>query len=359
LSANSQGPRYHIVGPASSGALGPSDAFVRVPEPAPEIMPTTTELTTLDRLDHWRARWGFRRNLHRVPPGLYALGRPGLSSRVFVTANYTLSFDALRTALSGRNAYVLVLDTKGVNVWCAAGKGTFGTDELVQRIAATRLGEVIDHRSLVLPQLGASGVSALEVRRRSGFAVEFGPVRARDLGDYLDLDEATPEMRRVTFGLGERAVLVPVELVHTFLPMLAGAVVLYFLSGVWGAVAAVASVLAAAAVFPLLLPYLPTAEFSTKGMILGVVASIPSVLGALRAEGGPVGRWLLAISFVLCSASVTAYLALNFTGATPLASKSGVEREMRRYIPIMAVSAAVGTLAILGLAVARWTGGRL
>ena len=79
---------------------------------------------------------------HRVEPGLYSLGNPTSESPVFVTANYTLSFDALRSALKGIDGYILVLDTQGVNVWCAAGKGTFGTDELVKRIEATRLHEV-------------------------------------------------------------------------------------------------------------------------------------------------------------------------------------------------------------------------
>ena len=90
---------------------------------------------------------------HRVEPGLYSLGNPMPESPVFVTANYTFSFDALRSSLKGIDGYILVLDTQGVNVWCAAGKGTFGTDELVFRITATRLHEVVKHRVVILPQL--------------------------------------------------------------------------------------------------------------------------------------------------------------------------------------------------------------
>jgi CO dehydrogenase/acetyl-CoA synthase gamma subunit (corrinoid Fe-S protein) len=124
------------------------------------IRKTSAVLTLGDRLDHVKARWGYRRDRHRVDPGLYGLGEPGRSSPVFVTANYTLSFDALRSALVGRDAYLLVLDTAGINVWCAAGKGTFGTDELVRRIEAVGLHQVVDHRLLILPQLGAPGVAA-------------------------------------------------------------------------------------------------------------------------------------------------------------------------------------------------------
>jgi CO dehydrogenase/acetyl-CoA synthase gamma subunit (corrinoid Fe-S protein) len=71
---------------------------------------------------------------HHVNPGLYSIGAPDETAPVYVTANYTLSFDALRSALIEIDGYILVLDTLSVNVWCAAGKGTFGTEELVNRI---------------------------------------------------------------------------------------------------------------------------------------------------------------------------------------------------------------------------------
>src|SRR5512141_1655554 len=147
----------------------------------PPIKSTTSELTFSNIWDHILARWGIKRMEHRVEPGLYTLGNPTPTSPVFVTANYTLSFDALRSSLKGIDGYILVLDTKGVNVWCAAGKGTFGTDELVRRIEATRLREVVTHRRLILPQLGATGVAAHVVKQRAHFKVEYGPVRSADL----------------------------------------------------------------------------------------------------------------------------------------------------------------------------------
>ena len=98
-------------------------------------------------------RWGIGRMLYRVEPGLYAVGRPDPQSPVLVSANYKLSFDRLRRQLGGWDAWILVLDTKGVNVWCAAGKGTFGTDELVGRVESCRLAEVVAHRRLIVPQL--------------------------------------------------------------------------------------------------------------------------------------------------------------------------------------------------------------
>ncbi|MDY3203163.1 MAG: carbon monoxide dehydrogenase, partial [Methanocorpusculum sp.] len=105
----------------------------------PTIKTTTGMITFSDRLDHLLARLGWRRSEHRVEPGLYRLGDPDADSPVFASANYSLSFDALRSPLAGIDAWILVLDTKGINVWCAAGKGTFGTDELVRRIESSDL----------------------------------------------------------------------------------------------------------------------------------------------------------------------------------------------------------------------------
>ena len=320
---------------------------------------TASALTCANHWDHFLARWGYRRAGHRVTPGLYALGEPDANSPVFVTANYTLSFDALRSALPGIDGYILVLDTKGINVWCAAGKGTFGTDELVHRIGVTNLADIIGHRRLILPQLGATGVAAHEVKGRSGFRVEYGPVRAADIPAYLKTHQATPAMRQVRFPLRDRLVLIPVELVGVFVPMVAVAIALYFLSGWWASLAACLAVLAGVALFPILLPWLPTSDFSSKGFILGAVVALPFAVGAVLSM--PAAPWWLragsALAYLLALPPVTAYLALNFTGATPFTSKSGVEREMFTYIRLIAGLFGAGVILFITLTLARWLGG--
>ena len=105
---------------------------------------------------------------YTIDPGLYALGRPDEHSPVLVTANYKMSFDRLREALPGMNAWILVLDTKGINVWCASGKGTFGTEELVGRLESNGLSRVVAHRELILPQLSGPGIAAHLVKKLSG-----------------------------------------------------------------------------------------------------------------------------------------------------------------------------------------------
>ncbi len=314
-----------------------------------EIYRTTSHLTWKDRWDHVLARLGWRRGHHRVRPGLYALGNPTPDSPVFVTANYSLSFDALRSALAGFDGYILVLDTEGINVWCAAGKGTFGTDELVRRIEASRLREVVRHRTLILPQLGAAGVCAHEVKQRSGFRVEYGPVRAADLPAFLRTGQATPEMRRVRFRLVDRLVLIPVEVVHVFWPTAIAALVLWFLAGRLAAFGALAAVLAGVVAFPILLPWIPTREFSSKGFLLGGLVALPFALKPWLGdpEGTLVSRLLGSGTFLLGLPPVTAFLALNFTGSTPFTSRSGVRREILRYVRPMAGLFAAGLALLL------------
>jgi hypothetical protein len=291
---------------------------------------------------------------HTVEPGLYRLGNPSPGSEVFVSANYTLSFDALRSALDVRDAYLLVLDTKGINVWCAAGKGTFGTDELVRRIGITGLAQVVSHRRLILPQLAAPGVSWPEVLRRSGFLVEYGPVRARDLQAYLAERRATPAMRRVEFPLADRLVLVPMELVHGFPFVVVPALALWFLGGGLFALELVIAFLAGAVLFPALLPFLPTKDFSTKGLILGFLVMIPPAVIAAGTSGAL--QILAAAASFLIFPPITAYLALNFTGSTPFTSRTGVKKEIFRYVPVMAAMAAAGAVLVIIAGVLRVLG---
>ncbi len=314
----------------------------------PDVIKVSSRLTLFDRLDHFLARIGYKRSAHKVRPGLYSIGSPDKMSDVFVTSNYTLSFDALRSSVGGIGGYILALDTLGVNVWCAAGEGTFGTDELVKRIKASELADVVTHRKLILPQLGAPGVAAHEVKKRSGFKVRYGPVRANDLPEYLKTGKATQEMRRVRFPLRDRFALIPIELVHVVMPMIVAAVILYFAGGAMLSAGVVTAILAGAILFPILLPWLPTREFSTKGFILGGVVAIPFALGAIM--GDPSRPLIVSIAwglvYILAMPSITAFLALNFSGASTYSSRTGVKREIAKYVPGMAYSF-LGAVAIM------------
>ena len=301
------------------------------------ISHTTSTLTFRDKFYNLLARTGLRRDRFRIRPGLYALGNPDKKSHVFVSANYGLSFNTLRAALSGIDCYILVLDTKGINVWCAAGKGTFGTEELVSRISDVSLGESVDNRLLILPQLGAPGVAAHEVTKRTGFRIEYGPVRARDIPEYLRTHNATPEMRLVTFSLLDRLILIPVEITHLILPTAILMALLYLISGILPALALLAIVVANLIIFPILLPWIPTPNFSTKGFLLGLIIAVPFFLLALFHH--PLAEWWKRVGwslpYLLILPSLVAFIGLTTTGVTTYTSTSGVKREIFSYFPAM------------------------
>lgn len=341
---------------SSAAKASPCGCSAGTLQPA-EIRTTDSTLTQANRLDHFLARWGMNRMGHRVEPGLYRLGNPAPESPVFASANYTLSFDAVRSALNGIDAYILVLDTRGINVWCAAGKGTFGTGELINRIELSGLAGIVTHRKIIVPQLGAPGISAHEVQRQSGFRVEYGPVRASDLPEYIRAGKATPEMRRVEFPVHDRLVLAPVELVQVALPAIIVAAVLWFLAGPAGALAAIAAVLAGTVLFPFLLPFIPTKDFSTKGLLLGGVVAIPFAVVFYSTPALPGwARVIAGITPLLIMPAVTAYLALNFTGSTTFTSRTGVRKEIFRYVPVMAFMAVAGIILGIVLGASRLMG---
>lgn len=323
-----------------------------------EFTKTTSQITAADRWDTFQARVGINRSLHRVRPGLYALGSPTPDSPVFVTANYKLSFNALRASLAGVDGWILVLDTHGINVWCAAGKGTFGTNELVKRIESTGLKDIVNTRVLTLPQLGATGVMAHIVKKRTGFKVEYGPVRAEDLKEYLFNGQATAAMRKVRFNIKDRLTLIPVDIINYFLPTLLAALILYFLGGWFAVTAVVTSVLAAVVLFPILLPWLPFHDFSVKGYLLGFVVMLPFMVQSWTNSTGPLwSRILRLLPLALGYPVVTAFIALNFTGSSTFTSRTGVKKEIFAYIPVMGWFFGISVAITLGLAAWKALGG--
>jgi hypothetical protein len=314
------------------------------------IIPTSPVLSRHNRRDHLLARLGWKRGEHKVIPGLYSTGHPTPDSPVLVSANYTLSFDALRSSLAGIDAYILVINTFGINVWCAAGKGTFGTAELVERIETSELAAVVRHRTVIIPQLGAPGVAAHIVKKQSGFKVEYGPVRASDLAEYLKTHKATPEMRRVRFSLLDRLVLTPVELKGYCIFIVVAGTALFFWDGWTGSLMGALAIIGGAVFFPLLLPWLPSKDFTTKGWSLGLLATLAVVLMNtlwVKADVGATHQILSAAGYLLLWPPVTAYVALNFTGASTFTSRSGVKGEMRRYIRPMAISFVPGLILVI------------
>ncbi len=326
--------------------------------------------TEWKKADHWgriKARMSSFRMAYTVEPGIYAVGNPDKDSDVLVSANYKLSFDVLRRELRGINIWILVIDTKGINVWCAAGKGTFGTDELAGRIIKTGLSTLVDHRRIILPQLGAPGVSADSVKKRTGFKVHYGPVRAKDIPAYItDNYTATKEMRTVKFPMLDRLVLTPIELVPVFkaFPKFALIILVIFAlqpSGILfgdaikhglpvlliGTIAA----LAGAMITPVLLPFIPFRSFAIKGWIAGALFITPVLyyFGFLDSAN----IIFMAFAYLLFPA-LSSYLALQFTGASTYTNLSGVVKELRIAMPVYKTVLAVSVIILVVYKINIW-----
>lgn len=299
-------------------------------------------------------RWGIGRMNYKITPGLYGVGSPDQDSPILVSCNYKLSFDALRKELSGLNVWILVIDTRGINVWCAAGKGTFGTKEIVARLAQTRLSEMVSHRKIILPQLGAAGVKAQAVFKESGFRIIYGPVRARDIKAFLEAGMiATNSMRTVSFTLYDRLVLTPIEVVGTIKQSLMIFGVLLLLNFVIkepfdqiDVGAYISAVLIGCVLTPVLLPFIPGRAFAFKGWLLGLLGTLAII--AANQEQFNAGVSLIGLfGYLLTFPAIAAYYAMNFTGSSTFVSYSGVQKEMRIAVPGLFFSIGAGVLLLL------------
>lgn len=291
---------------------------------------------------------------YKVEPGLYCVGTPDENSPVLVTANYKMTFDRLREQLTELNLWIVVLDTDGVNVWCAAGKGTFGTEELVYRLSEIQLDKIVSHRTIILPQLGAVGVAAHEVLKQSGFKVVYGTIRAKDIKEFLSNGMiATEKMRTVTFPMKDRIALTPMELVGSIKLILYVFGVIFVLNAIgfghygfsdfYGLLGAV---VAGCVITPTLLPFIPGRAFAFKGAVIGLIWGICFLL-LNGFPFTPAFCWFKAAAYILIIPAVSAFGTMNFTGSSTYTSLSGVDKEMRIAIPPMLISTATGIAILL------------
>jgi hypothetical protein len=345
----------------------PSWAIGSLMTPCGTVLQVSTGLSRADHLEHFRCRTTAYRNNYTIKPGLYAAGNPDKNSDVLVSANYKLSFDMLRRELNELNVWILVLDTKGINVWCAAGKGTFGTDELNDRIRTTRLGEIVAHRRVILPQLGAPGISAFGVKAVTGFQVLFGPVLAKDTSAYIANGyRATKEMRRITFPLWDRIVLTPMEIIPALKKFPGYALLILiifglspsgiffreaFAGGLPFLLMGFIAIISGSFLTPALLPFIPFRSFALKGWLMGLLLTFlyATLLPAMNGQG-----LLVTAAGYLFFPLVSSYLGLLFTGSTTYTGMTGVKKELKMAIPVYIGGAALSVVILLIYKISEW-----
>jgi hypothetical protein len=226
---------------------------------------------------------------------------------------------------------------------------------------------VVSHRRMILPQLGAVGVNASEVQKRSGFRVSYGPVQARDIPAYVRAGhKKTEEMSNITFPMLDRLVLTPMEInpAMKMFPWFAGPILLLFglqpagilfkdawTTGLPFLLLGLLAVLSGAFMTPVLLPYVPSRSFAIKGWIMGLlsmVAAMPLMGPAIRTD------ILLLISAWLFFPAASSYLALQFTGATTFTGMTGVKKELKVGIPLYIAASGISFILLIAFKLREW-----
>jgi ubiquinone/menaquinone biosynthesis C-methylase UbiE len=238
----------------------------------PSVVGTLRHRVTLRTLliDLWALFFRIIPPYPKVRPGLYAVGQPDRDSPVLVTGNFDLTVRRLLHAIDGRvDAWLLVADSAGINVWCGAGGGYFTADKVMAAVASSHLEEVVDHHALILPQLCANGVDGWRIRREAGWGVHWGPVRARDIPAYLAGGrEKTDAMRWVRFPLHDRLEMTTVTLGFYGLLILLP-VFLFWRSHFWPIAA---SLVALSYFYAIVHPWLPGRDGLAKSVPLALIA---------------------------------------------------------------------------------------
>ncbi|MFW9937506.1 MAG: methyltransferase domain-containing protein, partial [Candidatus Thorarchaeota archaeon] len=154
----------------------------------------------------------FTGQIDRVPiePGVYKSGNPDKDSPIIVTANYDYTYINVMRNIKSIDAWVLCVDSNGINVWCAARGNDFGNNQLIEAIRATGIQNFTENRTLILPQLSAGGVAIPQLRIESKefpYKIKYGPVWSKDIPSYLkDKPNKKPEkMKLAKFTIPHRS----------------------------------------------------------------------------------------------------------------------------------------------------------
>lgn len=265
---------------------------------------------------------GFRLAPWPTEPGLREIGKPGPLSPVLVTCNFDLTVRRVIRAMRGADAWLVVAPSSGINVWCAASGGHLSTHQVVTALKTSGVGERVQHRRAILPQLAATGVIAREVERRSRWQVKFGPVYARDIPRYLAQHEKkTDDMRHVSFGLRER-----LEMAVTWaVPMsLIAAIPILLIRPSWLLPLIAMAWTLAVAVFTLYDRLL-----RQRFLLLALAASLISLALATIAGAGATALIAAPLGAIVLSAILT----FDYTGSTPIEGGSHF-KEARWHITL-------------------------
>lgn len=153
-----------------------------------------TIVETLMRMFPFPAKTGYQR-----------VGKPDENSPVLLTCNFHLTILRLKKATKGLNYHLLVANSKGINVWCAATGDSLNNHSVISVIKTSGIEDHVNHKKIILPQLAAPGIESKVILKSVGWKILWGPVDAKDIPEFFELNfEKTDEMKQVEFRFVQR-----------------------------------------------------------------------------------------------------------------------------------------------------------
>lgn len=299
--------------PRAIQSAPPRDTVVR--ELPPGVVGRLQHSVTLRTLliDLWALFFRIIPPYPKVRPGLYAVGNPDSDSPVLVTGNFDLTVRRLVQAIDGQvDVWLLVADSAGINVWCAAGGGYFTAEKVIASVKSSHLSTVVKHHALILPQLCANGIDGWCIRQETGWGVHWGPVRAEDIPSYLAAKrKKTDPMRWVRFPLKDRLEMVTVTL--GFYGLLILIPVFIFLHALFWSIAI--SLIGLSYFYAVVHPWLPGNDGRMKSFPLAVIALSGLLVYALL--GSPMTT-LSLFHWTLGLIGLSIFTAGELQGMSPL-----------------------------------------
>lgn len=285
-----------------------------------------------------------------IAPRLIKIGNPDRSSPVLVTCNWRLTVRELMYRLRNEHLYLLVANSRGINVWCAAAGGHLTHHDVISIIKTSGIEEQVDHRTVILPQLAATGIDVAYIKRKIDWRAVWGPVSSRDIPEFLSGGrEKTDRMRRVQFGLGRR-----MSVALGWAAQLSIPAVLIFAFVNWEAILPLIALIfgmscALFVAFPLYKRFLGRPSRTWAGIAFGFEqGGIQLMLWGLFTTGlvvpaGVVGgeSALFFFHWSLAGLVVTLFLTFDLAGSTPV--YKSVEHEERAFSVILDVEKCRGT----------------
>ncbi len=223
---------------------------------------------------------------HETEIGLIPCGNPTPDRPVLCTCNFKLTVQRLYDLLKKKkiDAWILVTPTDGINVWCAACGDIFNAESVITAIKISSLEKYVNHRTIILPQLGASGIDPKKVKKVTGWECIWGPVNMEDLPEFLEnlpnsVRNKTERQRSVRFNTKNRlemasSFVLPFLLVLTLPLFLA----LYFLN-LWIWTLPILATIAIHVYFVFLFwPIIPT-RLGTSKVVIGSIIFLALISG--------------------------------------------------------------------------------